>query len=120
MLKKRIESFGYAFQGIRRLFKNEPNAKIHLLATILVVAGGFYFHLSASEWCISILAIASVLAAEAFNSAIEDLTDLVSPDHHPLAGHAKDLAAGAVLITAIGAAIIGFIVFFPKVKQLFF
>lgn len=115
MLKKRLNSFRYAFQGIGRLFRTQPNAKIHLVATSVVVAGGFYFEISTVEWCLATLAIASVLAAEAFNTAIEDLTDLVSPGQHPLAGHAKDLAAGAVLLVAIGAAVVGVFIFLPKI-----
>lgn len=118
MLKKRIDSFRYAFKGIGRLVRTQPNAQFHLLAVIGVLIGGLYFGLSTIEWICCVFAMSIVLSAEAFNTAIEDLTDLVSPDHHPLAGHAKDLAAGAVLITAIGAAIIGCLIFLPKVKVL--
>lgn len=114
MLKKRLNSFRYAGAGIAALFRSEPNAKIHLVLTIASVAAGFFFHLTTTEWCVIILAISLVLSAEAFNTAIEQLTDLVSPDFHPLAGKVKDLAAGAVLITAIGAAVTGLIVFLPK------
>ena len=120
MLKKRLNSFRYAFQGIKRLFLTQPNAKIHLFAAAMAIALGLYFEISLVEWCIIVFAITSVLAAEAFNTAIEDLTDLVSPEPHPLAGHAKDVAAGAVLITAIGAATLGIIIFLPKIISLFF
>ncbi len=89
------------------------------MATVLVIALGLYFEITPTEWCIIVFAIAIVLAAEAFNTAIEDLTDLVSPEPHPLAGHAKDLAAGAVLLTAIGAAIVGLLIFLPKILALF-
>lgn len=101
------------------MFRSQPNAKIHLVAAVGAVFAGWYFEISATEWCLVVYAIAVVLAAEAFNTAIEELTDLTSPDFHPLAGKAKDSAAGAVLLTAIGAAIVGAIIFFPKVAKLF-
>ncbi len=118
MLKKQINSFRFAFKGIGRLVKTQTNAKIHLASLVIVVAAGLYFKIPVTEWCLVAFAISSVLAAEAFNTAIEDLTDLASPEHHPLAGHAKDLAAGAVLLTAIGAAIVGCLIFAPKFLKL--
>ncbi len=118
MIKKRLLSFKYAFRGILDLFLSHPNARIHLLATLAVVAAGFYFGLSAGEWALIVLAISCVLAAEAFNSALEYLTDLTSPQQNPLAGKAKDIAAGAVLILAIGAVVIGCLVFIPRVMAL--
>lgn len=115
MLKKRLDSFRFAFVGIGWLFRSQFNARAHLAAAIGVVAAGFYFEISNMEWCLIALSISSVLAAEAFNTALEGLTDLVSPHHHPLAGRVKDVAAGAVLLTAIGAATVGAIVFLPKI-----
>ena len=115
MLKRSQNSFRFAFAGIKRLFLTQPNARIHLTVSLIVLAAGFFFHLSVAEWCLVVIAIFTVLAAEAFNTALEDLTDLVSPDHHPLAGHAKDTAAAAVLLTAIGAAIVGIVIFLPRV-----
>ncbi len=111
---KRILSFGYAFKGIRELVRSQPNARIHVLAAITVVIAGIYLRVGPAEWCLLALSITSVLAAEAFNTAIEYLTDLVSPEHHPLAGKAKDAAAAAVLFTAIGAAAVGLVIFLPK------
>ncbi|MCU0346254.1 MAG: diacylglycerol kinase family protein [Saprospiraceae bacterium] len=119
MLKKRLNSFRYAFAGIADLVSSHPNAKIHLVAATATVAAGFFFHLNKTEWCLVALSIAAVLAAEGFNSALEYLTDLVSPNHHPLAGKAKDMAAGAVLLVAIGAAVVGLLVFLPKAAALF-
>ena len=119
MLKKRLESFKYAFKGIATLFKSEINARIHLIFTILVIPMGFYFQVAHWEWCILILCIVLVLSAEAVNTAIEKLTDLVSPNYHPLAGQAKDVAAAAVLFLAIGAAIIGLLIFIPKISEVF-
>jgi len=118
MLKKRLNSFRYAFAGIASLVRSQANAKIHLAATALVIVAGFYFKISLNEWCIVTLTIAAVLAAEAFNTALEHLTDLASPDFHPLAGKAKDVAAGAVLFIAIGAAVVGFLIFLPKIMAL--
>ncbi|MFK8100960.1 MAG: diacylglycerol kinase family protein [Saprospiraceae bacterium] len=115
MLRKRLESFKYAFQGIASMFASEPNAIIHALMTIVVIAAGFFFQVSPTEWCLLSLAIAAVFCAEAFNTALESLTNLVSPDHHPLAGKTKDVAAGAVLCMAIGAAVVGLIIFIPKI-----
>lgn len=119
MLNERLRSFTFAWKGILTMFRAEPNAKIHLLAAILAIAAGFWFDIEKTEWCAVVLAIFGVFAAEAFNTAIEELTNLVSPDPHPLAGKAKDLAAAGVLCTAIGAAIVGFIVFLPRIVNLF-
>ncbi len=119
MLNKRLNSFKYAFAGLWDLFRSQPNARIHLLAAVGVVVAGFYFRLSEAEWCIVSLAIAVVFAAEAFNTALEYLTDLVSPDYHPLAGKAKDASAAAVLIAAIGAVVVAGIIFLPKIALLF-
>ena len=112
-LKKRIKSFGYAFKGIASLIRKEHNAWIHCTAIVLVTIAGFHFDITSTEWCIVVLCFGLVLAAEGFNTAIERLVDLVSPDFHPIAGDVKDVAAGAVLICAIAAAIVGMIVFIP-------
>ncbi len=114
-LKKRLLSFKYALEGIRVLFLSEPNARIHLVISILVILAGFYFQLSKIEWMIILLTIALVITAEAFNTALEKLTDLASPDIHPLAKKVKDIAAGAVLISVVFAVIIGVVVFGARV-----
>jgi diacylglycerol kinase (ATP) len=119
-IKKRIRSFKYAFQGVFYLFRTEGNAKIHLAAACLAVLLGFLFSITPGEWCLIILSIFSTISAEAFNTAIEDLVDLVSPEKHPLAGRAKDLAAGAVLLTAMGAAAVGVVIFLPRILDLLF
>ncbi|MDH6534608.1 diacylglycerol kinase family protein [Parabacteroides sp. 52] len=113
--RKRLSSFKYAFQGLKRLFTHEANIWIHTLAAICVVLAGFYFSLSPSEWLIVILVIGFVFSAEAFNSAIESLSDVVSPEYNEYIKHTKDLAAGAVLLAAITAAIIGILIFAPKI-----
>lgn len=119
MLKKRLDSFKYAFQGIVDLFKSQANARIHLSLTVLVLLFAWYFKISSIEWIAIIICIAMVFSAEAMNTALEYLTDLVSPEHHVLAGKAKDAAAASVLFLAIGAAIAAAIIFLPKVIALF-
>lgn len=112
-LKKRIKSFVYAFQGLGSFLKKEHNAWIHCTAIVVVVTAGLHYHITTTEWCIVLLCFGLVLSAEAFNTAIERLVNLVSPDYHPIAGDVKDIAAGAVLICAIASAIIGCIIFIP-------
>lgn len=111
--KNVLKSFVYAFKGIVQLFRAERNAKVHLFAAFLVVSAGFWFQLSRAEWCWIVLSIVIVFAAEGFNTAIEKTIDLLHPQRHPVAGQIKDLAAGAVLCCAIGAAVIGGLVFLP-------
>ena len=117
-LDSRLRSFGHAFRGLKVLLQTQPNARIHAVATVLVVAAGVLLRISPVEWALIVLAIAGVWTAEALNTAIEFLVDLASPDPHPLAGKAKDVAAGAVLIAAIGSAVIGGFVFGPYVLRL--
>lgn len=114
-LRKRLRSFGYAFHGIRLLITQEVNAWIHCFAAVCVVVAGFFFGISMSEWIAVIFAIGMVLAAEAVNSAIEALADRVTQEYDEAIKRTKDLASGAVLILAIAAAIIGCIVFIPKI-----
>lgn len=116
-LEKRVRSFGYAFKGIATLIKTQPNAQIHAVATVLVIGGGFLLEVNRNDWLALTIAIGMVWVAEAVNTAIEFLTDLASPDHHPLAGKAKDVAAGAVLLAAIAAIVIAAIVFVPYFAQ---
>ncbi len=118
--KKLINSFKYAIEGIISSFKTERNMKIHVLAMTVVIALGFFFKLDKIEWCFIIIAIASVISAELFNTAIETVVDIVSPERNPKAKLVKDIAAGAVLVVAIGAAIIGFIILGPRVINLFY
>jgi diacylglycerol kinase (ATP) len=118
-LKKRVQSFGFAIKGLKTLFVTQANARVHALAIVVVTALGFYFNINKSEWCGVVLAFALVLSAEALNTAIEFVVDLVSPQYHPLAGKAKDVAAAAVLITAMGAVIVGLIIFLPKILIFF-
>ena len=115
---KRAKSFTYAGRGIWLLVKTTHNAWVHIVILLIVVAGGFYFHISQIDWMLVVFAAALVLAAEAFNTAIEIDIDLTSPSYHPFARDTKDVAAGAVLIASIAALIIGIIIFGPYVFSL--
>ncbi|MFC5270958.1 diacylglycerol kinase family protein [Adhaeribacter terreus] len=117
-IKKRINSFGYAFKGIWAAFWYEPNMKLHLLGAAEAIFLGWFFEINNAEWIWITLAIGLVWMAEIFNTAVEKLTDLVSPEYNELAGRVKDLAAGAVLISAITALVIGLLVFWPHVEKL--
>lgn len=117
--RKRIQSFRYAFNGIRLLISGEHNAWIHCFATLCVVIAGLLLGLSRMEWIAIVIVIGAVLAAEAVNSAIEALADLVSPDYNEAIKRTKDLAAGAVLLMAIAAAIVGLMIFVPKLAVCF-
>lgn len=117
-LKRRFKSFKYAFNGLKILIKEEHNARIHLMATIVVIVAGFAFKISFNEWTAILLAIGLVFALEALNSSIENLADFVAPDINENIKKAKDLGAAAVLIGAIVAIVIGLIVFVPKIINL--
>lgn len=101
--------------GIWVMLSSQHNARIHAAATGVVVLVGLYFGLTRSEWCWIVIAIVSVWTAEALNTAFEFLTDVASPQFHPIAAKAKDVAAGAVLITAVGSMIIGLLIIGPYV-----
>lgn len=116
--QKRIKSFGYALHGIRLLFSSQANARIHLFVALLVIIAGLLFRISTAEWLAVIVCISLVIAMEAMNTAVEWLTDLVSPEYHPLAGKVKDVAAAAVLITVIGAVAAGLVIFIPRIRYL--
>lgn len=111
----RINSFKFAFNGLFFLVKNEKNAWIHLAATLFVTALGILIKLNPAEWLFILLAIFLVWITELLNTAIEELVNLVEPNTHPKAKIIKDLAAGAVLSSAIFAVIVGLIVILPKI-----
>lgn len=114
----RLKSFAYAMQGMVHLVRTQPNARLHLLAAFLVCAAGAYVGLSRAEWLWIAAAIVLVWSAEAFNSALELLADALHPERHPEIGRAKDMAAAAVLIAALGAAVIGMLVFMPHLVDM--
>lgn len=117
--KKQLRSFGYAWKGIRCCVGKEQNLSFHLIATVVTVIAGFTFGISRTEWMIVLLCIGAVIAAELFNTAIEKLVDLVSPERHPIAGQVKDIAAGAVLVCAVAAAMAGLLIFTPYLTRFF-
>lgn len=118
LLRRRAASFGHAFRGVGLALRSELHLQFHAGATVLVLGAGFYFGLSLVEWALVSLAVAGVWAAELFNTALETLTNLASPGYHPLAGKAKDVAAAAVLLAALGALAVGGLVFGPKIWAL--
>ena len=118
--KSLINSFKYACRGIKSAIKSERNMKIHVLATLIVIALGFFFKLTPLEWVACIFSIVIVIGSEMLNTAIETIVDIVSPNINPLAKKAKDIAAGAVLVLAIGALVVGLIIFIPKIVNIFF
>ena len=108
------KSFGYAFQGIFNTIRTERNIKIHCDAAILVTIFGIWLQISKTEWMICIILFGLILALELVNTAVEATVDLFTEERKPLAKKAKDAAAGAVLIVAIFAAVIGILIFIPK------
>jgi diacylglycerol kinase len=114
VMKNRWQSIKYALQGLSDAIQTQPNLRIHLMIALVVVLVGCSLSLTRLEWIAVVLTIALVLLAELLNTAIEYLTNLVSPEYHPLAGKTKDAAAAAVLITAIAAVVVGLLIFLPK------
>ncbi|MDA8441142.1 MAG: diacylglycerol kinase family protein [Peptococcaceae bacterium] len=112
-------SFCYAWRGIVRVCQSERNMKIHLVAAALALILSGFFHLSWLQFMFILVAIAMVIVAEAINTAIEAVVDLVTAEKHPLAAQAKDIAAGAVLVAAIFAFIVGVVIFGPHFLVLF-
>ena len=112
----RQRSFQYAFQGLSRLYR-ETNARVHGVATVLVIALGGALELTLLDWVLLALAATVVWVAEAMNTALEVLSDAAVPEHNPLIGAAKDVAAGAVLLAAAGAVLVGLLVFAPHVRS---
>lgn len=112
-IQTRVKSFANALSGILYFFKTQVHARIHLMATIIVIVLGFYFGVTRLEWCILMICISGVIALEAVNTAFEKLADKVSGSYDIDLGRIKDIAAGAVLVVSVAAAIIGLLVFIP-------
>lgn len=108
-------SFKYAIEGIIHGMIHERNLKIHSVIALLVMVFGYYFEINSYEWMFVFLAIGGMFSLELLNTAIERIVDLVSPQYHPLAKQAKDVAAGAVFMFALTSVIIGCIIFLPKI-----
>lgn len=112
-LAARLKSFAYAIEGIVFMLKTQHNAWLHAIATLVVIGLGLYFGISGHEWCWLIVAMAMVWVAETLNTAVEYMCDVLSPDFHEAVKHAKDIAAGGVLIAALAAMLIGVVTFWP-------
>ena len=112
-VRKFFRSFRYAMEGLITAVQ-EQNFRFHLVSAVIVLMAGLLTGLSIVEWCIIILVIAIVIGTELINTAIERVVDLASPEIHPLAKQAKDVAAGAVLVFALASVIIGLLIFLPK------
>lgn len=119
-MKRLLQSFRYGFAGIAHALRTQANLRIHLSISTAVIIAGFLLSLSNTEWAIIVVTMMIVLAAELFNTSIEAAMDRASPEQHPLVKVAKDTAAGAVLITAIGAVVVGVLIFGPKILVLLF
>jgi diacylglycerol kinase len=112
-LQQRLQSFKYAFQGIMAFLRSEPHARIHAVATVLVVVAGFYCGLSGNQWIAILIVTAMVWITEMLNTVIEKIMDHLSPEYHPRVKWIKDVAAGAVFIAALVAVITGAVIFIP-------
>ncbi len=118
-MKKFLKGFVFALRGIKSAYRSEINFRFHLIVTIIIVLAGYIFNISAIAWIAQSLAIGLVLGFELINTAIEELTDMVSPEYNHMAGKIKDLAAGAVLIVSFFAMVTGLIIYLPKILELF-
>jgi diacylglycerol kinase (ATP) len=110
-MKRFLLSFGFAWKGIRTAWSGQMNMRIHVIAAVLVIVAGAYFKVAVGEWVAIVVVIALVVVSELVNTAIEGVVDLVSPERNPLAGKIKDIAAGAVLVAAAAASIVGLLIF---------
>ncbi len=117
--KKRVVGFRFAWAGLKTVVKKESNFQLHMLATIIVVAAGFFFHLSLIEWTVILLTIGLVLITEMINSVIERVMDFIQPGYDERVKEIKDIAAGVVLVTALISVVVGILIFGPKIIQLF-
>ena len=113
-IKERLKSFTFAFAGLKLLLLEEHNAFLHVAATFLVVALGFYFRLNQTEWIAIIMCIGAVFSLELVNTSIETLADHITPEKHDKIKKVKDLAAGAVLVAAMMAVVVALLIFIPK------
>lgn len=114
-----LDSFRYAFEGVATVFKEEKNMRFHVFSAITVIILSFFLSLSLQEWLWMLLVSFLVLVMEIWNTVIENTIDLISPDYHPLAKKAKDMAAAAVLFTSIFSLIVGAIILLPKIIGIF-
>lgn len=116
-LGKRIRGGGYAIKGAWLLLKHEPSIQVQFVIAIIVTIAGILFEITKTEWLFQTVAIGLVMAAEGLNTAIEAMADFVHPDFHSKIGHIKDVAAGAVFITAVTAVVIAALIYFPYLAE---
>lgn len=119
-IKKRIKSFSYAFAGLKVLFREEHNSWIHAVAAVMAIVAGFLFRISYMEWIAVLIVIGMVISAEILNSSLERTADFVKAERDDRKRDIKDLGAAAVLVCAIVAALVGLIIFLPKILALFY
>lgn len=119
-LKRRVLSFRYAFEGWWYVLRTQPNAWIHAVVSVAIIGLSLWLELPPRDWAVIILTLMAVWMGEFLNTAIEAVVDLASPDHHPLAKAAKDVAAAAVLVGALGAVLIGLLILGPPLWQRLF
>ena len=117
-MKKLLESFNHAINGIIDAVRTQRNMKIHIFIMILAIIAGIILKINKSEWIICIILFAIVIGSELFNTSIETIVDMVMPEKNEKAKIAKDVSAGAVLVVAIGAAIIGLVIFVPRILNI--
>jgi diacylglycerol kinase len=117
-MQRLIRSFGHAFAGIGYGLRTQTNLRIHILAAVCVISAGWLLQISTIEWAVLVLTIMIVMSAELFNTAVEAVVDRAGSEPHPLSKIAKDTAAGAVLVGAIGAVIVGLLIFGPRLLAL--
>ena len=118
-IQKRLLSFKYAFNGIAYLYKTQPNLWIHTVVMFVALGLNIVLKISLTEWAIILIVMAMVLVGEIFNTAIELIVDFISPEYNKKAGIIKDVAAGGVLLTVFVAVIVGFLIYLPKIINLF-
>ncbi|PCE64042.1 diacylglycerol kinase family protein [Sediminicola luteus] len=111
----RLKSIGYALKGVWLLARSEASVQVQLGVAVLVTLAGFYFDISQTEWMYQFLAMGLVIAVEGLNTAVEKMADYVQPEHEPKIGVLKDVAAGAVLVSAFSAAAVGLMIYLPKI-----
>lgn len=111
---KCLKSFQYAWKGVVYVLLNENNMRFHILASISIVLIGYFLKFTLNEWIATVISIGMVWAAEIFNTAIEKLVDIISPQHDPRAGLVKDISSGAVLVLACMALVVGIILVISK------
>ena len=114
-----VDSFGFAFAGLRYCLRTQRNFRIHIAVAVLGTIAGLILGLGLIEWAVFATMVAMVLAAEMVNTMVESLVDLVTTEYHPLAKVAKDIAAGIVLLTAMASVIVGLLIFGPRLLALF-